>query len=187
MCGDDTINTSCALGSSSSDIFYRLDLSQFPGRVHVRADTRRADAPFDSLALLADAGETCGAELWCGDFDLWLEPAKYYLALDEAYRDHQGPVQLDIDLDTTAAPPVVDCIDAQVAQCAREQGCCRGDGTECWLVYLSCGLAREALDCLCAAEPACCDGRGDSDECGTLLQGCGTFCPDFDPLVSCPE
>jgi hypothetical protein len=186
MCGDDTIRTECELLGPSPDIFYRLDLSQFQGRVHVRAHTERAGARFGSLVLLANAGETCGAELWCGDFDLWLEPESYYLALD-GFRDQQGPVQFEIEIETAAAPPIVDCIDEKLAQCAFEQGCCLGDDSECWLVYLSCGLAREALDCLCAAEPACCDGRGGSDECGTLLQGCGTFCPSFDPLVSCPE
>jgi hypothetical protein len=186
MCGDDTLNTECGSLAPSPDIFYRLDLSQFQSLVHVRADTLRAGRSFSDLVLMADAGETCGGVLWCGDFDLWLEPKPYYLAFD-GFRDEQGPVQLELDIDTAAAPPVVACIDEQVAQCAREQNCCRGDGTECWLVYLSCGLAREALDCLCAADPACCDGPGDSDECGTLLQGCGTFCPDFDPVASCPE
>jgi hypothetical protein len=186
MCGDDTIKTTCEPLGPSPDIFYQLDLSQFQGRVHVRADARRAGTTLASLILLASGEETCGAELWCGEFDLWLEPDEYYLALD-GFRDQLGPVQLDIDIETAEAPALEACIDEQLARCARQQGCCRGGSTECWLVYLSCGLAREALDCLCTAEPACCDGRGDSADCGTLLQDCGTFCPDFDPLLSCPE
>jgi hypothetical protein len=186
MCGADNLHTRCETGSPSPDIFYRLDLSEFQDPVHVRVDTQRAGGHVQGMVLLADAGETCGPELWCGDFDLWLEPASYYLALD-GFRYEQGPVQLDVQIETAGAPPVVDCIDEQLGQCAREQGCCRGEDPECWLVFLSCGLAREALDCLCTADPACCDGRGDSDECGTLLQGCGTFCPSFNPVLSCPE
>lgn len=181
MCGDDTLRTGCNPTVPNPDIFYRLDLSQFQDRVHVRAQTDSG-----GLVLMASAGDTCGAELWCGDFDLWLEPAVYYLAFDVG-RDEQGPVQLELELDTSAPPPPVACIGESLAQCAGEHGCCAGDDTECWLVYLSCGLARDALDCLCAAEPACCDGRGDSTECATVLRDCGTFCPDFDPLVSCPE
>lgn len=186
MCGDDTIQTACGGIDPSPDIFYGLDLSRFQSLVHVRVDTELAGHSFSNLVLMADDDGTCGAELWCGDFDLWLEPAKYYLALD-GFRDQQGPVQLDLDLDTAEPPPVKGCIDEPLAQCGRKQGCCLGDGTECWLVYLGCGLAREALDCLCTAEPACCDGRGDSDQCGSLLQGCGTFCPGFDPALSCSE
>lgn len=184
MCGDDTLYTSCGGLVPSPDIFYRLDLSQFQGLVHVQVATERAGRSFERLVLMAAAEETCGAELWCGDFDLWLEPATYYLALD-GFRDQQGPVQVSIDIDTAEPPQTKPCIDEPLAQCAREQDCCLGDGSECWLVYLSCGLAREALDCLCTADPACCDGPGDSFECDRLLQGCGTFCPGFDPALSC--
>jgi len=186
MCGDDTLYTSCSALTPSPDIFYRLDLSQFPGLVHVRVATERAGTSFENLVLMADAGETCGSAIWCGDFDLWLEPKKYYLALD-GFRDQQGPVQLSVDIDTAGAPPAKPCIDESLAQCARKQNCCLGDSSECWLVYLSCGLAPEALDCLCTADPACCDGLGNSFECGRLLQGCGTFCPGFDPGLSCSE
>jgi hypothetical protein len=186
MCGDDTIVTRCQSQTPSPDLFFRLDLSAFPGRVHVRAGTERAAGGFNSLVLMGNGDGTCGSELWCGDFDLWLEPDTYYLALD-GFRSQQGPVQLNVDIETEGAQAPAECIDAHVAQCAAELGCCRGEGTQCWLAFINCGLARDALDCLCEAEPACCDGRGDSADCGTVLQDCGTFCAGFDTAVGCSE
>jgi hypothetical protein len=184
MCGDDSITSACQRSTPSPDIFYRLDLTRFSERVHVVASATRVGEPLQSLVLMAADGESCGAELWCGDFDLWLEPDVYYVALD-AFRDQQGPVELSVTLAVDDPPAPASCIDEAVAVCARRYDCCEGDRDECWLAYLSCGLAREALDCLCAAQPSCCDGRRSSADCGTVLRDCGTFCPDFDPAFSC--
>jgi hypothetical protein len=184
MCGDDSLRSACQ-PEPSPDLFYRLDLRTFTAPVLVRASTSRAGKPLQSLLLMGESAGTCAGELWCGDFELWLPPAVYYLALD-AFRDQQGPVELSVTLSTEGAPAPAACIDERVAQCAREFDCCDGDGESCWLVLRSCGLAPQALDCLCAADPRCCGGPGTSYECGALLAECGTFCQGFDPVVSCP-
>lgn len=182
-CGDDSIVTRCGGLFPSPDIFYRLDLSEFQGPVHVRAQ-----AEAFSLVLMADGGGTCGNELYCGDIDLWLSPEVYYLALDtEIYQ--QGPLSLTVEIETNNPPAPADCIDDRIAACARAQreSCCNGDGSACSLVFSSCGLSSEALSCLCAADPDCCGGRGSSSECRRHLEECGTFCPGYDPALSCPE
>jgi hypothetical protein len=185
MCGDDSLRSTCERVGPTPDIFYRLDLRSFTAPVLVQASTSRAGAPLDSLLLMGESAGTCSGELWCGDFELWLPPAIYYLALD-AFRDQQGPVELSVTLSTDSAPAPAACIDERVAQCAREFDCCDGDGESCWLALRSCGLVPEALDCLCTADPRCCGGAGSSFDCGTLLAECGTFCADFDPVVACP-
>ncbi len=184
MCGDDSLRSACQ-PEASPDIFYRLDLRAFTQPVLVQASTSRAGKPLDSLLLMGESAGTCAGELWCGDFEFWLPPAVYYLALD-AFRDQQGPVELSVTLSTEGAPAPASCIDDRVAQCAREFGCCDGDGDGCSLVLRNCGLAPEALDCLCAADPRCCGGPGTSYECGALLAECGSFCEGFDPVVTCP-
>lgn len=186
LCGDDSISTRCTSQSPSPDLFYWLDLHEFAQPVHVRASAKLAAGSFSSLLLLADAGGTCSSELWCGDFDLWLEPKSYYLALD-GYRDQQGPVEFSISLGLEGAAAPAACIDSRVGSCAQSVGCCAGDGQECWLALLSCGLRPEALDCLCQREPRCCGGGYDPDAaCGDWLEECGTFCAGFDPVLACP-
>jgi hypothetical protein len=185
MCGDDSLRSTCERSGPTADIFYRLDLRSFGAPVLVEARTSRAGKPLESLLLMGESEGTCSGELWCGDFELWLPPAVYYLALD-AFRDQQGPVELSVTLSSEGAPAPAPCIDDRVAQCARELDCCDGDGESCWLALRSCGLAAEALDCLCAADPRCCGGPGTSFDCGALLAECGTFCADFDPVVACP-
>jgi hypothetical protein len=185
MCGDDSISTRCALGSPNPDIFYQLDLRQFSQPVHVRASAQLGADSFSSLLLLSDAGGSCGAELWCGDLDLWLPPESYYLGLD-GFRDQQGPVLVSLSLDVQGAAAPAECIDSRVASCAQSVDCCAGDGPECWLVLMSCGLRREALDCLCESEPHCCGTGYDFDAvCGDWLEECGTFCAGFDPVLAC--
>ncbi|HEU4582106.1 MAG TPA: hypothetical protein VFS67_27810 [Polyangiaceae bacterium] len=185
MCGDDSLRSTCERSGPTPDIFYRLDLRSFTAPVLVQASTSRAGKPLESLLLMGESEGTCSGELWCGDFELWLPPAVYYLALD-AFRDQQGPVELSVTLSNDGAPAPAVCIDERVAQCAREFDCCDGDGEGCWLALRSCGLAAEALDCLCAADPRCCGAPGSSFDCGALLAECGTFCADFDPVVACP-
>jgi len=184
MCGDDSLRSSCE-PEASPDIFYRLDLRTFSAPVLVQASASYEGKPLESLLLMGESAGTCAGDLWCGDFELWLDPAVYYLALD-AFREQQGPVELSVTLSTEGSPAPAACIDERVAQCAREFDCCDGDGDNCWLALRSCGLAAEALDCLCAADPHCCGGLGISYECGALLAECGTFCADFDPVVACP-
>lgn len=184
MCGDDSLSSSCQRVAPTPDVFYRLDLGGFRAPVRVQATTALAGRPLQSLLLLGERAGTCAGELWCGDFDLWLPPAVYYLALD-AFRDQQGPVELSVTLSTADPPAPAACIDARVAECARPLDCCAGDGDGCWLALQSCGLEAAALACLCAADPACC-GPGSSYECGALLADCGAFCPGFDPAVACP-
>jgi hypothetical protein len=185
MCGDDSLRSTCQRTGPTPDIFYRLDLRSFAAPVLVQASASRAGEPLESLLLMGESQGTCAGELWCGDFELWLPPAVYYLALD-TFRDQQGPVELSETLSSEGAPAAAACIDDRVAQCAREFDCCDGDGEGCWLALRSCGLAPEALDCLCTADPRCCGGACTSFECGALLAECGTFCPDFDPVVACP-
>lgn len=184
-CGDDSLRSSCERLGPSPDVFYRLDLSGADGPVRVQAATSLRGHSLGSLVLLAEHEGTCAGELWCGDFDLWLPPAVYFLALD-AFRDQQGPVELSVTLSSEGAPAPAACIDAGIAECARGRDCCDGSGDGCWLVLQSCGLEPQALACLCAAEPACCGGPGTSYECGRLLAACGAFCPGFDPVESCP-
>lgn len=185
LCGDDSISTACQRGSPTPDLFYRLDLSSHSQPVHVRASARLGSSSYESLLLLADAGGTCGSELWCGDVDLWLEPRSYYLALD-GYRDQQGPVELTLTLDVADPPQPAECIDARVASCAQSADCCAGDGQQCWLALLSCGLRREALDCLCERAPRCCGTGYDANAaCGDALVQCGSFCSGFDPVLDC--
>ncbi len=186
-CGDDTLTTNCNALAPSPDIFYRLDLREFEGKVRVRANAVRGDVAFDKLLLMADGGGTCGNELSCGNFDLWLAPDSYYLALD-GFRDQHGPVDLTLEIETGAPPPVADCIDERVATCARAENvdCCSGNDAECWLIFTSCGLRPEALSCLCAADPDCCGGRNTSYQCRRLLEECGTFCAGFDRVLTCP-
>ena len=185
MCGDDSLRSSCQPSGPTPDIFYRLDLRAFAEPILVQASATRSGSAFESLLLMGESAGSCAGELWCGDFELRLPPAVYYLALD-AFRDQQGPVELSITLSAEAPPAPAACIDAEVAQCARQFDCCDGDGDQCWLALRSCGLAPEALDCLCTADPACCDGPGTSYDCGSLLAECGTFCEGFDPAVACP-
>lgn len=184
MCGDDSLSSACQRVAPTPDVFYRLDLGAFSAPVRVQATTALAGQPLQSLLLLGEREGTCAGELWCGDFDLWLPPAVYYLALD-AFRDQQGPVELGVTLSTAEPPARSACIDATVAECARRLDCCAGDGDGCWLALQSCGLEAAALACLCASDPACC-GAGISYECGARLEECGTFCPGFDPAVACP-
>ena len=192
MCGDDSISGRCSGLDPSPDIFYRLDLSEFPGRVRVRASaekTRKTESrveTFEYIVLLEETDGTCGNELWCGDFDLWLEPRSYLLALD-GFRDQQGPVTLNVEIATDSPPPEVDCIDLAVAQCASalDAWCCTGDDDECALAFASCGLRQAALTCVCDTEPACCSGAGGSAECDRIFMECGTFCPGFDPALEC--
>jgi hypothetical protein len=185
MCGDDSLRSTCQRSGPTPDLFYRLDLSSFPEPVLVQATSTRSGSAFESLLLMGESAGTCAGELWCGDFELLLPPAVYYLALD-AFRDQQGPVELSVTLSTPAPQAAAACIGAEVAQCARQFDCCDGDRDECWLALRSCGLAPEALDCLCTADPACCGAPGTSYDCGSLLVECGTFCADFDPAVTCP-
>lgn len=184
-CGDDSLRSTCERTGPSPDVFYRLDLSGAATPTRVQASTSLHGHSLASLVLLAEHDGTCAGELGCGDFDLWLPPAVYFLALD-AFRDQQGPVELSLTLSSDGAPPNATCIDAGIAECARAQDCCDGDGDRCSLVLQSCGLEPAALACLCAADPACCGGPGTSYECGRLLAECGTFCPGFDPAESCP-
>jgi hypothetical protein len=187
-CGDDSLATRCTVLSPSPDIFYHLDLRKFEGPVHVRAEARHDGGSFSYLVLLADVGGDCGGELWCGDFDLWLEPQSYFLALD-GFRYEQGPITLTLEISREAPPAPVDCIDESLANCARAHDvrCCVGAGEDCWLALASCGLRSEALACLCEAEPACCGAPGSSAECAQILKACGTWCPSFDPVFTCPE
>ena len=187
-CGDDSIVSGCSGLQPSPDIFYRLDLSSFSSPVRVRADARRGSDAFEQLALMAEQAGSCGNELRCGNFDLWLEPRPYYLALN-GFRDQQGPVKLTVELALDHPPAPADCIDAAVAACARadREECCSGDGDDCWLSFLSCGLRPEALDCLCETDPSCCGAHEPSYDCAQVLARCGTFCDGFDPVLTCPE
>lgn len=193
MCGDDSITTRCETQNPSPDIFYRLDLREFPARVRVRASAQKdvkgandVGATFESIVLLEAIDGNCGHELWCGDFDLWLEPRAYVLGLD-GFRDQQGPVVLNIEIATGSPPEEVDCIDLAVARCAstHDYRCCSGDSDQCALAFTSCGLRQEALTCVCETEPACCSGGGGSYECDQVFLTCGTFCQEFDPALEC--
>lgn len=185
-CGDDSIANGCTL-DPSPDIFYHLDLRGFGAQVRVRALAMRGGVEYDSLALMSDTGESCGGTLRCGNFDLWLEPRSYYLALN-GFRDQQGPVDFSVEISADGPPPRVDCIDEGVALCARADraACCSGREDVCWLSLASCGLSARALACVCEADPGCCGAPGGSFECERLLGECGTFCPGFDPVLTCP-
>jgi hypothetical protein len=95
-------------------------------------------------------------------------------------------VLLSVSLDVEGAAAPAECIDSRVATCAQSVDCCAGDGPECWLALLSCGLRREALECLCERAPHCCGAGYDPDPaCGDWLQECETFCAGFDPVLAC--
>jgi hypothetical protein len=191
----------CVHEGKSPDQFYRLDLRGRESLTRLRTTLLADGLTFSPALVLLGGSETqCGEVLYCTDsisiaegppsYDLNLEPALYYLAVDGADLGEAGDYRLVVELDDAEAQP---CLSARMDECAYSNDAtwdCCGAGfgsagfsspSRCLRTAILCGLAPPTRDCVCDVNAACCGAAG-GDTCSSdVLDQCGFFCPEYAP------
>ena len=180
---------------SAPQRFYRLDLSDRPERVRVRANTPGFALEFEGgVALLRDAGAECGALLECfeplgsGDglprVDAIVEPGVYLLMVQGASAGAAGELAVQVDISDwrtrTYAPCYGGDVENRMFDHAAAERCWKNPlHPDCNTLFISGGLDPSVADCICETDPVCCAGTEDDyARCAPVFDGCGFLCED---------
>ncbi len=188
----------CYYEPEAPDKFYRVDLSEYDTRVRLRGHIRARDLNFHAGLVLLKEGDAggCGSFLSCYDrlsdgegypeFDMILEPAVYIVAVAGVLQGHAGEYVLDLALSEATDKDFAPCYFPDIDNCvfyenSASQPCCENPlGAECSTLFISCGLDPTVADCVCEAQPGCCDGGADDlSECAEALAACNFFCEGY--------
>lgn len=172
--------------------FHRLDLRAAPGVTRARLTVLVDGLNFMPLLYLVSSGANgeCGDAIFCDNrveraegpphADVLLEPALYFVAVDSDNRGMAGAYQLLVELEPGEPSP---CVNTQIDGCMVYANlaldCCREWEPLCNQVVALCGLSPATQDCVCAANPACCQSNLLAPDCSAAQQACGYLCPDF--------
>jgi hypothetical protein len=197
LCNTDQLTLDeCAYWGAAPERVYRLDLSNRPERVRVRASLPLEGLGFYvGLALLRRESAACGNVLHCfdspGNGDGWprvdaiVEPGEYLLVVEGAELAAAGRFTLQVDVSDWRTRVSFPCYGGDVESCLWETNdavfsCWDNPLDEkCGSIFMSCGLAPSIQDCICDADPVCCDGtEDDAERCAPVFEACHFFCED---------